>query len=764
MKKFYALIWAFLIAASTTFSPVSAALPSPYKDVPPNHWANAAITWAKAKKMVHGYPDGTFRPDKLVSEAEFIVMLLEAYKPAELQTFKKVNHWADPYYGFSQKYNYPLTGYTVKTNRDKYINRERVAEIIAGIDGVNYTGSNAIQYILAKKYAAGKTSGAPTIASYKGGDYLKRSEAVQFIKVTQEKGLTTLKARPIKPTPLSELPPLIPATSTPIEPDLTIKQIAALSESVGMVICFNEKGEEMGLGSAFSIGNGLFLTNYHVVEGAKSFKLITNDDQEHDIEGVVRYDVDLDLAILKPKEKLSIPSVKIGSKNMVEKGDKIVSIGSPEGLINTLSDGLVSSIRKLPIGEKNVDVIQITAPITHGSSGGALFNMKGYAIGVTSFGMETGNLNFAIAIDHAVPWINELRNVSYSSIKPVTLPAPRPDATDDGSDIQNPDGTITPPGTGEPIPVPDENQEPLEKPASVMHMALDGYVKDVILHPTKPIMYVINKEDKGVYAINYETKEKTFLRLPLRPEKLYFADNELYVALVTKDHSSYWRDEDQSGGVAIIDPETWQIKDQFETDIDPFDIVVANGFIYVSSGSGQWTTIKSYSRETKMEVASRNIRQQSYLALHPDLDKIIGIDTDSSPRDMETIRIENGQFTGGTDSPYHGDYPMNTNIKISPDGKYVFNGAGTIFTSSLQYVTDIGKTFSDVAFDMEGNRFFISNKNRIFTYDYTAWKPVQSYKLNGEATNIFYRDHKLIILSKIYQGGSIFGIEMLDVK
>jgi len=427
MKKFHFLIFVTMLLHMISTSSVNASNSSYFKDVPPNHWASEAISWAKNHNIVNGYPDGTFQPNELVTEAEFLAILLNAYKPPSLESYKKVNHWADPYYEFSKKHNYRLMGYDVKRSRDMHVSREQIAELISGADGVNYTSDHAIHYLLGKKYAAGKVPGVITIESFQGKDYLKRAEAVQFIKNIKEKGLKNLKSRPVQPSPLSALPPLTNAGNHPAAPlasesPLTMKQIADLSERVVMIVCLNEQGEEIASGSGFSIGKGLFVTNYHVLEGASRFKLVTNQEKEYDVAGVVRYDQDIDLAIIKTKLPVYVPPVKIGSKEMVEKGDRIFTIGSPYGFINTLSDGLVSSVRKLPMGDQEVDVIQITAPITYGSSGGALFNMYGYVIGVTTFGADTGNLNFAVAIDYTIPWIQELRNTPFNSIETVDLP------------------------------------------------------------------------------------------------------------------------------------------------------------------------------------------------------------------------------------------------------------------------------------------------------------------------------------------------------
>lgn len=105
--------------------------------------------------------------------------------------------------------------------------------------------------------------------------------------------------------------------------------------------------------------------------------------------------VSTDLAVLRIDSK-DLPFVNIYPSVPVEVGDRIYTISNPEGFVNSLSEGLVSSIREID----NTLFYQITAPISEGSSGGAVFNEFGEVIGVATMVMKEGqNLNFAVAID-----------------------------------------------------------------------------------------------------------------------------------------------------------------------------------------------------------------------------------------------------------------------------------------------------------------------------------------------------------------------------
>lgn len=271
-----------------------------------------------------------------------------------------------------------------------------------------------------------------------------------------------------------------------------------------------------------------------------------------------------------------------------------------------------------------------------------------------------------------------------------------------------------------------EGTELFSSPVNVFNIPhndeLNFTVTDVVEHPTLPILYMTDKAGKKLHAYNYETKEDTFISFELEPESLAFSNDEIYVSLLKAPHDSYIDDSQEQGAIAIVDATTFELVEQFDVAIDPYDIEVSDdGYIYVTSGSSQWTSMKSYSRATKQQIDASGIRQLSYAKLHPTLERLYTIDTDSSPRDITAYNISAGHFTdpsypGGYDSRYHGEYAMAENMRISPDGKYIFNGAGTVFATEAsnyedmkywwQYGWDAGNAGSDVYnYSIKGNTF-----------------------------------------------------------
>ena len=171
--------------------------------------------------------------------------------------------------------------------------------------------------------------------------------------------------------------------------------IKRIKPSTVIIFVYDDKGEFLKLGSGFFISqNGDVITNYHVLQGASSAEIKTADEKTYPITYIVAGDEQNDIIRLS----VNIPSQYVYplslSKTIPEVGERIIVYGSPLGLENTVSDGIVSAIRDIPDYGR---IIQITAPISPGSSGSPVLNMKGEVIGIATFQMVEGqNLNFAI--------------------------------------------------------------------------------------------------------------------------------------------------------------------------------------------------------------------------------------------------------------------------------------------------------------------------------------------------------------------------------
>ena len=153
----------------------------------------------------------------------------------------------------------------------------------------------------------------------------------------------------------------------------------------------------MGTGSGVMIGKyGFILTNHHVTRGGYSFSVrIEEDSAVYRTNEIIKYNSVFDLSVIRIGKVLSPLPVYRGAKKLV-RGQKVVAIGSPLGLFNSVSDGIISGFREID----TVDMIQFTAPISHGSSGGAVLNMQGEIIGISTAGFDGGqNINLAVGYE-----------------------------------------------------------------------------------------------------------------------------------------------------------------------------------------------------------------------------------------------------------------------------------------------------------------------------------------------------------------------------
>ena len=177
---------------------------------------------------------------------------------------------------------------------------------------------------------------------------------------------------------------------------------------VALIISYDQEGIPFSQGSGFFINNDSLVTNYHVIEGASrvEIKLLGNESIIRNAK-VIAASEKHDLAIIKTNKSFDYYNIDSLYKDAI--GSRIFTIGNPRGLEGTISEGIISAKRK-----EDYDLIQITAPISPGNSGGPLINEKGYVIGVSTFTFKNSqNLNFSVPIKY----ISECKN--YVS-KPIT--------------------------------------------------------------------------------------------------------------------------------------------------------------------------------------------------------------------------------------------------------------------------------------------------------------------------------------------------------
>jgi len=144
--------------------------------------------------------------------------------------------------------------------------------------------------------------------------------------------------------------------------------------------------------------NGIIATNYHTVDDALAINVNFKDGQMSGSGRIIAYDEALDISLIRIDAE-NLHPVIFGNSDLVSPGQRVIVIGSPKRLQNTITDGLLSQIRKK---EDTVFFHQISAPISEGSSGSPVFNANGEVISMikgTYQTKDTQNLNFAIPIN-----------------------------------------------------------------------------------------------------------------------------------------------------------------------------------------------------------------------------------------------------------------------------------------------------------------------------------------------------------------------------
>ena len=184
----------------------------------------------------------------------------------------------------------------------------------------------------------------------------------------------------------------------------SFEELALLAVSVVQIAVHDKSGKVVSTGSGIMIGEkGFILTNYHVASGGYFYSVRIEDDETvYPTDEIIKYNTTTDLAVIRIQKKLKPIPIYDGRKKMV-RGQKVVAIGSPMGLFNSVSDGIISGFRTVD----RVDMIQFTAPTSHGSSGGAVLNMYGELIGISTAGIDSGqNLNLAIGYENIKMFTN----------------------------------------------------------------------------------------------------------------------------------------------------------------------------------------------------------------------------------------------------------------------------------------------------------------------------------------------------------------------
>jgi tetratricopeptide (TPR) repeat protein len=200
-------------------------------------------------------------------------------------------------------------------------------------------------------------------------------------------------------------------------PDL----VARIKPSVVAIVTYDKRGKKLARGSGFYVAPNRVITNEHVVEDGHRIEVRSYDGKVFQVSKILDDDKEGDLVLLQTDDwPTGIKPLIVGTVAPRE-GERVIVVGNPLGLQGSISDGIVAAFRTIRGAGK---LIQITAPISPGSSGSPVINVRGEVIGVATLYLEGGqNLNFAISSDRIVNrWPDLLTTSSDIPSKPPSRP------------------------------------------------------------------------------------------------------------------------------------------------------------------------------------------------------------------------------------------------------------------------------------------------------------------------------------------------------
>ena len=192
--------------------------------------------------------------------------------------------------------------------------------------------------------------------------------------------------------------------------DILPELVRRIKPSAVAIETFDSRGEKLSRGSGFFVEVDRIVTNRHVLEGAYRAEVHSSTGAVFPVRGILAVDAEGDLALLKIDAPINQIKPLSLDKTSPQEGESVVVIGNPLGLEGSVTNGIVSAVRDIPTFGR---IIQITAPISSGSSGSPVVNMQGQVIGIATLQITGGqSVNFAIPSER----ISQLQVAPMSSL------------------------------------------------------------------------------------------------------------------------------------------------------------------------------------------------------------------------------------------------------------------------------------------------------------------------------------------------------------
>ncbi|WP_185959965.1 S-layer homology domain-containing protein [Planococcus soli] len=310
-----------------------------------------------------------------------------------------------------------------------------------------------------------------------------------------------------------------------------------------------------------------------------------------------------------------------------------------------------------------------------------------------------------------------------------------------------------------------------DMPDSLLEDVIDVEVMDVVKHPEQPVFYILDGLTNSLMSFNYETSEMNSTGLPYRAESLTYAKGKVYVTQHKMNHEYWTGDRKEEGAYAIFDADSLEMVKLWHLAMDPYDIEANNeGQVFISGGSNQHTDLLSLDSKTGAILSKQMLYMQAKISLTPNQKNLLVISTGLSPRNISAFPIVDGLLQLEIRSPYHGDYDLTPDIGLTPDGKYILNGFGNMFSANtMKYLGTLDRPFSAFAVDVASGELHTAlETNVIQSYHYPDLISKDQLVTYGNIHKLFYDEHadKLIALTTVRFGQTTYpylGIETIDM-
>ncbi|MDR0861502.1 MAG: trypsin-like peptidase domain-containing protein [Oscillospiraceae bacterium] len=376
-----------------------------FADVAPSQWFYDTVTHTYALGLLEGKSSAAFDPEGQLTVAEAITLAvrlnLAYYNENDAPAPQNGEAWYAPYERVAEERG--ILGATDLRFRDMdaAITRADFARIFAlALPEEALTPVNRVEFGAIPDVAENYSYGAAVYALYRAGILTgsdSRGSFLPSLTITRAEA-ATITARMASGALRRDLTFLLPLNAEEI--------YAKSSPAVFHLEMFDEDELFIGSGSGFFISEtGLAVTNCHVIADVVSAKILMMNGEIHDVTGIYDLALKTDCALIQisPEQSYegpaneSFPYLELGDSSSLITGSTIYTIGSPFGLNSTLTRGIISTSLRSINGQ---EFVQIDAPISPGSSGGALLNVYGQAIGITSAAFTGGqSLNLAMPIN-----------------------------------------------------------------------------------------------------------------------------------------------------------------------------------------------------------------------------------------------------------------------------------------------------------------------------------------------------------------------------